>query len=381
MRFGLPLPVDDGGVSVLRIISIISIAAAVALLTGAAAVQSGRAATNGLVAAYGFDEGSGTVLHDTSGNGNTGVISGASWKGGHNGSALDFNGSSSMVTIPNSASLAPTGAVTVEAWVRPGTVNSWRVVAVKEQTSSALSYGLYAASDAGPASLVYTNAEVQVKAAARLGVNRWTHLAEVYTGTSLLIYVNGTLASQQAVTGGIAEGSGPLRIGGDSIWNEWFNGRIDDLRVYNRALSASEVKADVSTPISGTAPAGDTAAPSMPSGLTVTASTQTSLTVKWSASTDNAGVAGYTLYRNGTSTGYDDRTSGSFTGLACGTSYTLTVDAFDAAGNHSAQASVTGSTSACPDTQAPTAPAGLAARPRPRRASRSPGTRRRTMSA
>ena len=99
-----------------------------------------------------------------------------------------------------------------------------------------------------------------------------------------------------------------------------------------------------------------------PSGVTATAATPSSITVGWNASTDNVAVTGYGLYRNGTSTGSTSSTSASFSGLACGTAYTITVDAYDAAGNRSAKASITASTAACPppaDTQAPTTPGGL----------------------
>ena len=104
---------------------------------------------------------------------------------------------------------------------------------------------------------------------------------------------------------------------------------------------------------------GDTQPPSAPQGLAVTGSSQTSISVSWNASTDNVGVSGYDLYRNGTSVGTTSATSRTFSSLTCGTSYTLGVDAFDAAGNKSAASTISASTAACPDTQAPTAPTGL----------------------
>jgi chitodextrinase len=107
----------------------------------------------------------------------------------------------------------------------------------------------------------------------------------------------------------------------------------------------------------------DTTAPSTPGTLTKTGSTMTSISVSWGASTDNVGVTGYGLYRNGSSTGTSATTSATFSGLACGSSYTLAVDAYDAAGNRSSQRSLTTATSACPpptDTQAPSVPQGMA---------------------
>jgi len=105
-------------------------------------------------------------------------------------------------------------------------------------------------------------------------------------------------------------------------------------------------------------PPNDTTAPSTPANARITSTTATSLRLAWNAATDNVGVAGYATYRNGTSVGTPTGTNYTFNGLTCGTSYTLAVDAVDAAGNRSGKASVTASTSACPssDTLAPTTP-------------------------
>ena len=86
---------------------------------------------------------------------------------------------------------------------------------------------------------------------------------------------------------------------------------------------------------------------------------QTGLTLGWSASSDNVGVAGYTVYRDGSQLGQTTSTSYAVSGLACGSSYTFAVEARDAAGNVSSRPSVSLSTSACPDTQAPTSPSNL----------------------
>ncbi|TAK07568.1 MAG: hypothetical protein EPO39_06315, partial [Candidatus Manganitrophaceae bacterium] len=68
--------------------------------------MTAKAATPGLVAAYGFSEGAGGTVADASGNGNTGTISGATWSTqGRFGTALNFNGTSSRVSVPSSASL------------------------------------------------------------------------------------------------------------------------------------------------------------------------------------------------------------------------------------------------------------------------------------
>ena len=85
------------------------------------------------MAAYGFNEGGGTLLTDLSGNGNNGTISGATWTtSGKYGNALSFNGTNALVTVNNAPSLQLTSAMTLEAWVYPTTVNStWRDVLYK----------------------------------------------------------------------------------------------------------------------------------------------------------------------------------------------------------------------------------------------------------
>lgn len=137
---------------------------------------------------------------------------------------------------------------------------------------------------------------------------------------------------------------------------------------YTVSISAYDAAGNASNPAlaAGTASTGacgtDTQAPSTPTNLTVTSSSQTSIALFWSASLDNVGVTGYGAYRNGTLQGSATATSYSYTGLACGTSYTLAIDAFDAAGNRSASASLSASTAVCSvDTSPPSVPGSLAA--------------------
>ena len=115
----------------------------------------------------------------------------------------------------------------------------------------------------------------------------------------LRLYVNGTLAGSTTIAGAMAASIGVLRIGGNSVWGEWFAGLIDEVRVYNRALSAAEVQQDMQTAVGGSLPPPDTSAPSAPSG--VSASTAIgSATLGWTASSDNVGVVRYNVHRSQT---------------------------------------------------------------------------------
>jgi chitodextrinase len=95
------------------------------------------------------------------------------------------------------------------------------------------------------------------------------------------------------------------------------------------------------------APVADKQAPSVPTGPAGSSTSRTALTLGWNASGDNVGVTGYDVYLNGTMLTTTTALTYKFGGLACGTTYTLGVDAYDASGNHSAIASTTAATKSC----------------------------------
>lgn len=70
-----------------------------------------------------------------------------------------------------------------------------------------------------------------------------------YDGATIRLYVNGVQVASRAQTGVIATSTNPLQIGGDSIYGQYFAGRIDEVRVYNRALSVAEIQSDMNTPL------------------------------------------------------------------------------------------------------------------------------------
>jgi hypothetical protein len=210
-------------------------------------VLSDRAAF--LVAAYSFNKVIGTTVSDDSGHGNTGSIgSAAGTTYGMFGGALVFNGTSAMVTIPDVSSLRLTTDMTLEAWVRPSTVTAaWRDVIYKGNDNYYLAATSNQTVPAGEGKFG-TNAVVTYGTTA-LVANVWAHLAVTYDGAILRLYVNGAQVSSRAQTGNIATSTNPLQIGGDSIWGRYFHGTIDEVRIYNQALSPSEIQTDMITPI------------------------------------------------------------------------------------------------------------------------------------
>ena len=225
-----------------------------AMLVGLAVALCGAGATkavsssDGLVAAYSFDAGSGSLVADASGKGNDGAVSGATWTtSGKNKGALSFDGVNDWVTVADTASLDLSTGMTVEAWVRPAALGGWRTVAAKER-SGGIVYALHASQDASrPVGQVDIDGEQDAVGPSSLTLNAWSHLAVTYDGTSVRLYVNGGIADTSTYAGSIPASTGPLRLGGNAIWQEWFSGDLDDVRVYNRALSAGEVQSDMNS--------------------------------------------------------------------------------------------------------------------------------------
>lgn len=218
--------------------------------TGYITVTAPSASSGGLVAAYNFEEASGTTVNDTSGKANHGTISGAIRTTGKYGKALFFDGTNDWVTVNDSTSLDLTTGMTLEAWVNPSELSSkWRTAIIKENAAK-LSYVLYANSDANtPVVDTYIKSYNPLKGTSALPLNVWTHLAATSDGATARLYMNGVQVSSRALAGSTLTSSGPLRIGGNNVWGEFFKGRIDDVRIYNRPLTANEIQADMNTPI------------------------------------------------------------------------------------------------------------------------------------
>ena len=210
--------------------------------------------STGLVGAWGFNETAGTTANDASGAGNPGTLSGPTrTTAGKYGSALAFDGVNDLVTVADANSLDLTTGMTLEAWVRPTAGGNWKTVLLKEQPGH-LAYALYSHEDTGrPSGHVFTTAagDTWTGAPAVLALNTWTHVAMTWDGLTRRIYVNGTQVASGALTGTAVTSANPLRIGGNTIWSEWFAGQIDEVRVYNRALSVAEVVNDRDTAIGG----------------------------------------------------------------------------------------------------------------------------------
>ena len=116
-----------------------------------------------------------------------------------------------------------------------------------KETPTGLAYALQASSPGNtPIMFVYPHSLAGTSA---LPLNGWSHLAATYDGAALRLFVNGSQAATVSGGGPIVQSANVLSIGGNSVWGEFFQGTIDEVRIYNRALTASEIQADMDAPI------------------------------------------------------------------------------------------------------------------------------------
>jgi RHS repeat-associated protein len=211
---------------------------------------------NGMVAAYGFEEGNGGTAADSSSNANDGTISGAAWtSSGKYGNALSFDGTDDSVAIPDSNSLDLTSAYTLSAWVKLDSVSTrYQDLILKERNGNDGAYSLDADGpiSARPSMGIRKSGGWEwANAPDPLSTNQWAHLAATWDGSTAKVYLNGTLVKTQGMTGTIVTSTGQLRIGGTAVFgsNRFLDGLIDEVRIYNRALSQTEVQTDKDTSV------------------------------------------------------------------------------------------------------------------------------------
>ena len=219
----------------------------------------------GLVGYWSLNEGSGTTTDDNSDNNNIGTLSPScpdcpSRIVGKHGNALLFDGTNDYVSVTSTASLRPTTALTVTAWVRAITSGRWTIIAVHElnvETATwALLVGNFGGTNGRPSFLTNngtftnTNSATISMATTNISANTisWYFLAGVYNGTHNVIYVNGVeeaVAAHAVANDGIGgyDTSDIVAIGGDTTGGfADLRGEVDEVVVYNRALSESEIK-------------------------------------------------------------------------------------------------------------------------------------------
>ena len=207
---------------------------------------------DGLVAYWSFDEGSGIIVHDYSGNGNDGEIHGASWVEGKFGKALFFDGAS-WIEVPDSETLDGFAEITLEVWVNPilgergAIISKWfyeyeipindRVYVLTVEADGRVDFGLSSDGSDG----------IWVESSMKVENNTWNHIVAVSDGETMKIYVNG-IQDPNIVDApkSLHSSNKSLQIGAwnysPNETNTYFRGIIDELKIYNRALTTDEIQ-------------------------------------------------------------------------------------------------------------------------------------------
>jgi hypothetical protein len=162
--------------------------------------------------------------------------------------------------------------MTLEAWVRPTALSGYRTVIMKDVPDE-LAYALYASDDSSRPNTWGRIGDTSYDATGTtsLPLNTWTHLASTYDGTTLRLFVNGVQVASRTISGAIQTSIDPLHIGGNAIWGEYFSGLIDEVRIYNHALTAAQIQTDMNAAVSGAVPETTTDAPAVAAALPVVA--------------------------------------------------------------------------------------------------------------
>jgi hypothetical protein len=202
---------------------------------------------DGEVGWWRMDEGSGTTTGDSSGYGNKGIITEAGWiSGGNciNDSCLNFDGINDYVSIENNASLTPS-LMSAFVWVNSETWDKATATSfLMKRTGGASGYFFFVLTSPKTVHIDVNNvSQSRFDTGYIPPLNQWVHLGYTYDGHNVRFYVNGVLNNTSPdYNKTYAASDSPLYIGRQSTGGYEFKGRIDDVRIYDRALSSDEVK-------------------------------------------------------------------------------------------------------------------------------------------
>ena len=231
---------------------VVSVLLALFVLAGLSSPVVSQAPTDAVLVLH-FDEGSGTIAKDESGHGNDGTIHGATWTTGVSGKALQFDGVDDYVDCgdPADGSLDfGTGDFTAEAWIKTSTNKLMGVVIKMNNCVEGMGWVFIA----------YTTPDVRffiddgIASPGPISTQNyndgaWHHIVGVREGNTARLYYDGSEVKTEDISGiGSVSNSQPLLIGGEYSpgargRDQHFNGVIDEVAIYNRALSPEEIKA------------------------------------------------------------------------------------------------------------------------------------------
>jgi len=207
------------------------------------------------IASYGFAAGSGATTVDSSGNGRTLTLNNAAWAAGHTGFGLSNTGATTGAASVSTFT-APATALTIMAWIRPLdlTAGSTHFAAGFIDTGGSTCAAIFTQrGDFGTSNVLQCDIRLGGSLVAfhgpALTLNTWTHIAMTYSGANTVIYKDGVVVGNYAATGTVAPGDGFFVAGSNPASLYDTDVDVDDVRVFNRALSIREVKAAMTLPV------------------------------------------------------------------------------------------------------------------------------------
>ena len=212
------------------------------------------------IAAYAFNEGAGTTAGDSSGNSLTGtLVNGPTWTTGQYGSALNFDGVNDFVDLGNPTALQMTGSMTISGWINSSSFPAGDAAVVSKKTTDGTGYQLDTTIDGGARTVGFkltnaSGADMIRYGATPLQLNTWYDIAGVYNAANqtMDVYLNGVLdngALVGTVTASQENSTANVSIGQRTGDPNNFNGRIDEVRMYNQPLTVAQVQTDMNTPL------------------------------------------------------------------------------------------------------------------------------------
>jgi tetratricopeptide (TPR) repeat protein len=204
----------------------------------------------GLIAWWKFDEKDGRTAADSSGNGRDATVQGdPSWQptGGKLGGAIALGGDGDFLTVEDESAFDFTGGVTVAAWIKVTSFDRpWQALVTKGDGT----WRLQRNNEADTLEFACTGLQIpngnqygSLFGNRPIGRNEWHHVAGAFDGKRMSLYVDGTLDASQEAWGTINTNDVPVQIGANTeMQDRFWNGLIDDLRIYNYGLPEAQIK-------------------------------------------------------------------------------------------------------------------------------------------
>ena len=206
--------------------------------------------SDGLVSRWSLDEGSGSIASDSSGNGNNGAVSGATWVSGRFSNALSFNGLSNYVSVPDSDILdfGTTTNFTITCWLKTAQSDVYQHFLVKDYGSPG--YWQFFIGSNNVLRFTSSDGGSALSGTVNVADGNWhfVSVVAVRNGQAQL-YVDGVAdGAAQNMVGGNVSSNTPVRLGSTNLGTIWFKGTIDEVSIYNRALSLVDIQTNFQNP-------------------------------------------------------------------------------------------------------------------------------------